>query len=1046
MRMPLPALTAVALLFLVAGPPTRSAEVKLNGHTFTLPEGFTIELAAAPPVVDRPIVADLDEQGRLYVADSSGSNDPVVKQVVERPHRILRLEDTDGDGRYDRHTVFADKMMFPEGVMWFDGSLYVAAPPSIWKLTDKDGDGVAEERVEWFEGKTLTGCANDLHGPYLGPDGWIYWCKGAFAQQTYPRPGKTAFVTKASHIFRCRPDGSGIEPVMTGGMDNPVDVAFTPGGERIFTTTFLVQPGGGQRDGLIHAVYGGVYGKVHDVLEGHPRTSPDVMPVLVHLGPAAPCGLATYESTVFGEAYKDNLFACCFNLRKVTRHVLSPQGATFSTRDEDFLVSDNRDFHPTDVQEDADGSLLVFDTGGWYKLCCPTSQLVKPDVLGAVYRVRKKDAKPIADPRGQKLAWSDVAPEELAKRLGDARPAVRRRAVEVLAKRGVAALPALGATISQSPSADARRNAVWAATRIEGNEARAVARGALGDADDSVRQAAIHSASVRRDHDALFPLLRFIHDTAGSRNSPQNMRAAAEAIGRLGDAAALPGLIGLASQRADREGDRVLQHSLTYAVIEIDAPRETQLLLVDAVASGDAAHRTSLIALDQMEHGKLKPEDVLALLRSEKRAERETASWITGRHPEWGYVLAGDYRRRLTEIKDDEKDASALAAELARIASSPAVEDVLAKGLADPAASRATRVCVLKAMSLAHPKVTPGSWADALAASLARGELVPETLAAIKALAISGPPAATVAPGLLRIARSTKADGPLRLDALASLPGGLSDVADEVFTFLREQLAGEQPVAVRTLAADVLGRSKLSKVQLTQLLDSVAAVGPLELERLLGAYAQTTDEEIGRALVSALSRSPAKATLRVDTLKPRLAKFGPPVQKDAEILYAALGAEVAKQKTRLDELAGTLSTGDVRRGQAVFNSTKAACSSCHSIGYVGGKVGPDLTRIGQIRVERDLLEAIVFPSASFVRSFEPVALAMRDGKIVSGIVLTESSDELLLATGPNEQARVPRREIEEMRPGTVSVMPAGLDQQLSKQELADLVAFLKACR
>ena len=65
-------------------------------------------------------------------------------------------------------------------------------PPSIWKLTDTNGDGVADQRVEWFQGKTLTGCANDLHGPYLGPDGWIYWCKGAFAQQTYERPGQAA--------------------------------------------------------------------------------------------------------------------------------------------------------------------------------------------------------------------------------------------------------------------------------------------------------------------------------------------------------------------------------------------------------------------------------------------------------------------------------------------------------------------------------------------------------------------------------------------------------------------------------------------------------------------------------------------------------------------------------------------------------------------------------------------------------------------------------------------------------------------------------------
>jgi hypothetical protein len=95
--------------------------------------------------------------------------------------------------------------MFPEGAMWYDGSLYVAAPPSIWRLTDSDGDGVADRREEWFQGKTLTTCANDLHGPYLGLDGWIYWCKGAFAEQTHARDGRPPLVTRASHIFRRKP-------------------------------------------------------------------------------------------------------------------------------------------------------------------------------------------------------------------------------------------------------------------------------------------------------------------------------------------------------------------------------------------------------------------------------------------------------------------------------------------------------------------------------------------------------------------------------------------------------------------------------------------------------------------------------------------------------------------------------------------------------------------------------------------------------------------------------------------------------------------------
>jgi len=105
----------------------------VNGRTFTVPDGFTVELVAGPPLVDRPIIADFDERGRLYVADSSGSTEKVQKQLEDRPHRIVRLEDTDGDGRFDKQTVFADHMMFPEGAMWFSGSLYVSAPPSIWR-------------------------------------------------------------------------------------------------------------------------------------------------------------------------------------------------------------------------------------------------------------------------------------------------------------------------------------------------------------------------------------------------------------------------------------------------------------------------------------------------------------------------------------------------------------------------------------------------------------------------------------------------------------------------------------------------------------------------------------------------------------------------------------------------------------------------------------------------------------------------------------------------------------------------------------------------
>src|SRR5690606_8351615 len=105
-------------------------------------------------------------------------------------------------------------------------------------------------------------------------------------------------------------------------------------------------------------------------------------------------------------------------------HQLIPEGASFRTEDSDLVVSDHPDFHPTDVMEDADGSLLVVDTGGWYKLCCPTSQLAKPDVPGAIYRIRRTGAPKVEDPWGLTLDWGKPA-----QHLGDARPAVRKRAL-----------------------------------------------------------------------------------------------------------------------------------------------------------------------------------------------------------------------------------------------------------------------------------------------------------------------------------------------------------------------------------------------------------------------------------------------------------------------------------------------------------------------------------------------------------------------------------------------------------------------------------------
>lgn len=1040
----------IALLGLVSVHTLYAAEQQLNGHLFTIPDGFEVEVAAQAPLIERPITADFDEQGRLYVTDSSGTNDPVVKQVVDRPHRIRRLVDTDGDGQFDKSTLFADKLMLPEGTLWHDGSLYVAAPPEIWKFTDTNDDGVSDKREVWFDGKTLTGCANDLHGPYLGPDGYIYWCKGAFAEQTYEQPGKPPLVTKASHLFRRRADGSGpVENVMTGGMDNPVDIAFTPGGERIFTTTFLQTPGGGLRDGMIHAVYGGVYGKVHNVTDFHPRTG-DLMPPLVHMGAAAPCGLTRYESSVFGDDYHDNLFACQFSMYKVSRHQLQANGATFTSTDSDFITSNNLDFHPTDVLEDADGSLVICDTGGWYKLCCPTSQLDKPDVLGAIYRVRRSGVPQIEDPRGLKLSWNATGDKavqvaELAHRLADPRPTVQHRAIRDLAKRPAAdAISELAKRLTSNNTPQSRLNAIWTLTRINANEARQSVRQAIDDPDETVRHAALHSISLWRDREAVPRLLPLL-----STGSPQDIRLASEILGRLEVKDAVPALIQAAGQPHNKQSgflDRVLEHSITFALIEIADP--------EATAAGLSrldpwVRRSVLIALDQMPHSQLAPDQVVSLLSSNSPALQAAALWLVGRHPEWGDAITSHLQTQLARNDLNAEELLELRELLVGFAQSPSVQQLLAHRVLGQRATESDRASCqlcLDVMLSSGLKQMPTDWLSAVTKLLSTetGSLQTTAIAIARTLPLPDSGTDELVSVLHRLAMQEGMNAELRVEAIAALPAGRNALEPVLFNLLISNIQDEAPVNLRSAAVEGLLKAQLTNDQLGSLADEMAKIGPIELNRLLAVFEPCSDEAVGARLVAALNKSPVLTSLRVDALKLRLAKFPPATQQAAEELYARINVEAAKQRERLDELVGLVGQGDIRRGQVVFGGAKAACMSCHAMGYKGGMVGPDLSRIGKIRTERDLLESILFPSVSLVRSYEPVLVVTTAGKQHNGLMKKETPDEILLATGPKEEVRVPRSEIELIKPSTVSVMPAGLDTQLTKEQILDLIAFLKS--
>jgi len=430
MRFSLAALAAMALLVMA---PSADAAGKLP----RVPPGFTIEVAAGSPLVKYPMMAGFDDDGRLYIAESAGKNIRSADLLKDPPNFIRRLEDTDGDGRFDKSTIFADKMTLPMGALWHRGSLYVASPPSIWRLRDTNDDGVADERVELVNTFGFSGNAASVHGCFLGPNGRLYWCDGRHGHEFRDRDGKVTSKGKAARIFSCRLDGSDVECWSGGGMDNPVEVDFLPNGEMVGSVNiFLGRP---RADTLVHWLDGGAYPRFDQACTAEFIKTGTLLPAMTDLGHVAVSGMTRYRSDQFGAGYRNNIFTTLFNTHRVVRSVVVRSGATFRTTESDFLVSDNADFHPTDVFEDADGSLLVIDTGGWFRIGCPVSKVAKPDIHGAIYRVRRKGSHQVKDPRGSFLKFADFSLSRLTGYLDDPRPAVRRRVTDQLAVSGNAA-------------------------------------------------------------------------------------------------------------------------------------------------------------------------------------------------------------------------------------------------------------------------------------------------------------------------------------------------------------------------------------------------------------------------------------------------------------------------------------------------------------------------------------------------------------------------------------------------------------------------------
>jgi putative heme-binding domain-containing protein len=990
---------------------------------YRVPPGFVVERVAGAPLVRYPLFAAFDERGRLFVAEGTGTNLPGDELAKKKLGRIVVLEDTDGDGRFDTSRVFVDELVFPQGVLWHDGALYSASHPSFWKFTEtKDGKVRREELLTGFK---FNGNGCDIHGPFLGPDGRLYWTDGRHGYKVKTRDGEV-IEGFASRVWRCRPDGTDVERVAGGGFDNPVQIAFTDDGEAIGTMDQ------GPGDALLHYVEGGVYPMEHPCLKEFAWTGP-LLGAVQQYSPAVPaalCGFTRSRSAQFGKDYQGTFFSTHYMLHKIVQNRLIRDGSTFRAEDRDFLTSTDHDVHLTDVIEDADGSLLFVDMGAWFTYGFPGNPLPRPDVKGGIYRIRRTDAPQVKDPSGKSLEIEKRTAAELTTLLDDARPRVRDQVIARLARLGADAVPELAKTLQPvaARSVDARRNAIWALCRIPGLDARTAIRNAILDKHVEVQLAAAHAAGLERDGQAQVFLETLVSDA-----EMHVRRKAAESLGRLGRAQAVPALL----EALGKKNDRFLEHTVTYALIRIADRTATLATLKDA---NPRVRQAGLIALDQMPKGDLTRELVLPLLETEDDDLQHTVLQVVSRRPDWSAgvsdLLAGWLRQGIFTVARERS----LSSTLLSFAGQANIKALVINALADAKTPTASRLLLLRIAAQMQPDPGHG-WIMALGPSLEHAEPAVRraAIAAVKATGLKHFDAQ-----LMELSRQPKLPAELRVAALECLAERRENVDGESFALLLGQLSEKSDPVLRLAAARTLGASRLNREQLGRLADAIPNVNTMVLRQLLGAFALSSDANVGKALVAALERSAAAEALNTAEIDRALKKQPAEVADLAGPLRKKMAAREENQVAYLAKLKAELSPlkANPNLGRFVFFSSKAGCATCHRAEGKGGQIGPDLSKIGLFRSAAGILESIVFPSLTIAPEYRTYQIQTRDGKLWNGLITWEAPDAVSLRTAQLTEVRILRKDIEELSPSRVSLMPDGLERTLNRQELRDLVEFL----
>ena len=444
-------------------PPDRAAQEA------TLPPGFAMKVFAAEPDIVQPIAFCMDDRGRLWVAE--GLTYPNRAKDGEGKDRILVFEDTDGDGHFDRRTVFMEGLNLVSGIEVGFGGVFVGAAPNLLFIPMQDGDApkpAGEPRV-LLDGWGFNDTHETLNTFAWGPDGWLYGCHGVFVQSNVGKPGTpdAARVKLNAGVWRYQPVRGEFE-VFAEGTSNPWGVDFDARGQCVVEACVIPH--------LFHMIQGGRYNRQAGP-HANPFTYDDIKTIADHrhfLGDKGPhagngksdaaggghahAGLMIYQGESWpaefrGQYFMNNIHGARINMdvpERAGSGIVAHHGA-------DFIKFNDSWSQIINLLPDQDGSVFMID---WYdkQQCHDTNPAKHDQSNGRIFKVVYNGQKTTPVDLGKK---SDA---ELAAMVVGKNEWLSRHARRLLQERAQAkppALPALGAAVREAAPREALR-ALWA--------------------------------------------------------------------------------------------------------------------------------------------------------------------------------------------------------------------------------------------------------------------------------------------------------------------------------------------------------------------------------------------------------------------------------------------------------------------------------------------------------------------------------------------------------------------------------------------------------